>query len=556
MKKHRRITHAVAAVGLMTVLCTGCGRTNDIAVESVTTEYVEESNLEATDLSEGALTDAVNETANDATDNDATEDQTEGEDKPLPSVVEICESLSNNEMEWYTLTTPYSQSGWCEIDGKDYYFEHTYPSNDWTVEEVAQHFRDNQSQWGRDPRKTWGEDISLFYLWTPDYSQKFVANTDANWLYIDDIPTTPLDFTAHSMNPKDLVTAFQSGEWDGQEKWRSEDFCTNVSVVPEYGILNYNFDTVSVNKSSEHSELLYSGFTETPWWEDETTPFSATIMDAAYQSSLYHDLTVPNTYGYSTSGVHRSSIAAWALAYVDVPWDLQNTLLAVKYGNETFKKVTTHQYAAHTYRAQRNSDGLYALTTSGVKLWRAGRLRQAWNIRVDHDSFLTTDYYGANYVYSNGKLYKLYDDGTTKIILRNIVSASLERYTLAFFTIDGNGTLKFQYVSSEGLVESEIATNVVDADLSDDNLVLYVDKFGMLYMVNFTNTDSRILAMSDEEERTITCLGDYSIEEAKALYSAYWNCHKNSGWALDEFSEILFTAYQVRNGDYSALISE
>lgn len=444
------------------------------------------------------------------------------------TVAEICAGLREDKGDWKErYERPYFS--WVTVDGEDYYYRHTYPSNEWSVSEVVDYYREHYYYWGDDPTAPYGE-CTKFYLWTPDYEHRFVANTEEHWLYIDGIKSAPLDSTSYSMDPKDLVEAFQSREWDGITRRYSDDFSTYATVVPQYGVLEYRYYIEYLSTERDPDSLAYTGYLDSiPWWEDETNEYDAIAM---YGSAYTNDggLNTPSTYGYgsyddSGSSGSRGS-TAWAIAYVDVPWDKQDKLWAVRSAGDVYPDTYLGESASYALYAGRTSDGLYAITDSGVELWRAGRLRQTWSLKMTPDSYLSTNQYYSDsiVVYADGRLYELFDDGEVGIIVDNIVSVNLGYVdTFCGFTLSKDGTLRICGLrGSSNMVSAEIATNVVAADLSDELLVLYTDDSGKTYAIyDFLGSDAGMVALCQSDNYKVACLGEGSIEHFKELCATY-----------------------------------
>lgn len=469
---------------------------------------------------------------------------------PEYTIAEICAGLREDWDTWGDLyETTYSF--WVTVDGKSYYYHDTYPSNEWTVDEVADYYRKHWYYWGDDPASPYGEGTK-YYLWTPDYEHLFVADTAEHWLYIDDIKAAPLDADSYSMNPKDLVEAFQNREWDGETRRYSDDFSTYATVVPEYGILKYEFHTEYLSESKDPAGLAYTDYLDAiPWWEDEANDLGVVAMCSSAYISGQSKLNTPSTYSYrdtdedGESGGHSSN--AWAIAYVDVPWDRQERLWAVHAAGETYPGAYTGEYATHALYAGRTTDGLYCVVDDGVELWRAGRLRQTWNLKMTPDCYLSTDQYYSDSIvaYTDGKLYELYDDGEVGLILDHIVSVNFEyASTFCGFTLSEDGSLRVCSIrESDNILSSEIATDVVAADLSDELLVLYTDTPGKTYAVyDFWGSDARMAALSWGYDYKVACLGEGSIGEFKELYETY-ECEHEGCNLQEQFIEEMSAAY-------------
>lgn len=474
----------------------------------------------------------------------------ESAETSIYTVAEICNGFKNDDE---TLRDLYEQPQvfWVTIDGNNYYYYHTYPDQEWTPENVADYYRKHPYYWGDDPTAPYGKSTNC-YLWTADYEHKFVANLKEDWLYIDGIKAAPLEADTYSMNPKDLIEAFQTREWSGDSRRYSDDFSTYVTIVPEYGILEYNFEIEHLSTEVDPEGLSYTGYANAePWWKNTDYGISIT-GDSAY--SAISTLKYPSNYGITRvdksgqcSDIRSSAI--WGIAYVDVPWDRQDTLLAVQKGGDVFYGSYCEEYAYHAIYASHTQDGLYAITNSGVELWRAGRLRQTWDLKITDDCYLTTKPYFSDsiLVYTDGKIYELFDDGETEIILDHIISINpIYADAPVCFTLSDNGTLYACCLREKNeVVSREIAQNVVAADLSDEDLILYTDNSGKTYTIHdLPISDARLASICLCDDYKTSCLGESSIQKFKELYQNYETEHGKKG-AQASFIEKITAAYFV-----------
>lgn len=270
------------------------------------------------------------------------------------------------------------------------------------------------------------------------------------------------------------------------------------------------------------------------------------MHDAAY-TTVPEGLNAPYTFSwgfYEEDGGWSSEI--WTIAYVDVPWNQQDRLWSVRTAGETYPDAYAGEHAVHALYARRTDDGLYCVVDGGVELWRAGRLRQTWDLKMTPDSFLSTDqFYSDNIlVYADGKLYELFDDGEAGIVIDNIVSVNPE-YTFLFccFTLSDDGTLRFCGADNGKVNAVEIAKDVVAADLSNERLVLYTDISGKTYAIyDFLGSDAGMGALSWGHSYKVACLGEGSIGEFKELYETYEREHEGCN-LQEQFIEEMSAAY-------------
>lgn len=536
---------------IILTLLTGCAASTKEAAgpSSSTSPAVEEINVPDAPSDEQHVPDDSN---GDQGDQPATE----------YTVAEICAGFRAEEEGWgERYETP--SIFWVTIDGEDYYYWQTYLSNMWNASEVANYYREHKALWGNDPTVSYGK-CTKFYLWTPDYEHQFVADTAENWLYIDGVEAAPLASTAYSMNPKDLVEAFQTKEWDGTTRRYSEDFSTYVTVVPERGVLEYEFHTQYLSKEKDPAGVAYTGYLDAiPWWEDETNNYDTIVMCPSDYTSAAEGLKVPSHYSWrehddsGDSGGYTSH--AWAIAYADVPWEQQGRLWAVRSADEVYPDSSFGEHAMHAFYAGRTADGLYAIVDEGVELWRAGRLRQTWSLKMTDDSYISTNQYYSDsiLVYTNGKLYELFDDGEVEVVVDDLVSVNLEYAdTFCGFTLSQDGMLQICGIrGNNGIISKEIATNVVAADLSNDRLVLYTDTTGKTYAIyDFLGTDAGMVILCEGGDYKVACLGEGSIEHFKELFETRSSDYTYSPFQGDKLPQEQFI--EETSAAYLTSISE
>ena len=405
---------------------------------------------------------------------------------PMPTVAEICASLRDHDNTYEGLFR-YSGYNTIEIDGQYYTYLHTFPTVEWTPADVAQFYRDYPKYWS--PVLSTEESHSEYrsFIWNADYSQRFVADTYNGWLLVDNVPVYPLDPTTISMDPAVITSAYQNREWNGRDVLRSTDFSTTVEISEHYGYLFYSYSVTDYSDTA-YADIAYRDYAEQPWWE--LTPPS-----------------YPFTAEHGSSGKHadNSSYArdyATVFVFPDLPLDLQRTLIVVRTAKDLATTDPDHpnyiswrqvdrlydQIGAQTIRT---SEGLKCITTNGVQLWRAGVLRQTWQIPISGDAFIveiensgsdTSD----TIVYSRDSLYLLYDDGTFDAIATNVVSALyLYDDTIAAFSIDGDQNLIFHSITHPDHQYQHdtivIASHVVNAVLSKYTDPFYITTDGTTY---------------------------------------------------------------------------
>lgn len=431
-----------------------------------------------------------------------------------------------------------SDDGWIGIDRYKYYVTEVFPTVEFTPEEVVESYRTNRWNWGYETR--FYSDANQLYLWNADFSHMFMADLSSNWLFIDGVQSWPLDQETHSIAPEDLVRDFQSGDWRMNELRRSSDFSTEVTFDQEYGFLAYDYHVKGYDDVDPEVlpavQFAFTGFDEAPWWRNTDNLTVPLITSSQYD-------------GTESDGSTYARDEQYVLVYPDVPWNEQESLLAVRDAKAAMAKAiaagehlfaypvydeSKYRYGTYQDQAQRNSDGLYAVTTSGIKLWRGGLLRQTWDIPTDSKTFLaiTTNVDGddshENCVYSQGKIYRLLDDGTTEVVLDRISSKDLYyRDTFMGLSLSPDGILRVGGLFwGARLNVVEIATDVKAAILDDDiGWILYTTTDGETYAVTnglYPGSDAGIfqVLIPDEEVERVP-LGQKTIAEVKKEYKTF-----------------------------------
>lgn len=148
-----------------------------------------------------------------------------------------------------------------------------YPTNEWTVEEVLDFYRNSLETWGYyDSSFSYDQ----YYLcWTPDYKHCFAVEdgwysngkgATTGWLMIDGVRVTAIDEQTYSVEPDTLIAKYRAGEWDG-DILRSEDFGTTVYLSGQTE-LHYRYQENFYSPEQDPQGLAYDGYKD-PWWYDD-----------------------------------------------------------------------------------------------------------------------------------------------------------------------------------------------------------------------------------------------------------------------------------------------
>lgn len=164
------------------------------------------------------------------------------------------------------------------------YPEAVYPSNEWTVEEVLDSYRNSPEIWaGHENRWTFYEN---YLCWTPDYKHCFAVIGDwhdadgrvrSGWLLIDGVRVCAVDEQTYSLDPDTLVAKYRSGEWDGRAL-RSADFGTTAYLDTDQIRLSYSYQKYLYSPLQDPQGLAYDDYEE-PWWYDPEEAAKYDVVD-------------------------------------------------------------------------------------------------------------------------------------------------------------------------------------------------------------------------------------------------------------------------------------
>lgn len=263
---------------------------------------------------------------------------------------------------------------------------------------------------------------------------------DSGWLYKNGMRIKAYDeVTYENLSPQVVLSLYRTGEWDGQGILRSSDYGTTVSIAGD-GSLAYRYsesllthELVSAlsNRPADDAEDLYQGYQD-PWWWSASEAEQAHIVQVAMAGD-YNELGADEN--DARGGFHESLKSGipnelggnlcqtCSTDYlVDVPEEFQKTIYAQKY--------------VGSWRSKEVSGGTYLLVQDGVLQYKTGNLVRQWRFDWDYPddvaeipydrkpyfTFSYSDDEAPFYVCTGQQVVRLYADGSTEVIIDQIVS--------------------------------------------------------------------------------------------------------------------------------------
>lgn len=348
------------------------------------------------------------------------------------TVKEICDFYLTGEKVDEELYLDQGQ-GWIMIPGSEwasYYPGAVYPDTDWEPEAVLQSYRDSTAPWVN-------VYSDCYALWDQEYLHRFEVNED--WFYIDMVRVQPLVTETHAVAPEDILTAYQAGEWDG-EFWWSDDYSTRVRMNWYDGSLEYHYSTMTYTTDNDPLGLAYTGYGELPeYLSDE--------RGELFKSS-------------GSKGITSYSLSTRLDFYPDLP----NGHLD---GMKNIMRI--------------DGVGVYVTLDNAIEQYYQGKKIQSWPAKITDDAFIAPRWEDNTlFVYTNGQILRLLDNGKTEIVLDNVVGVDygMEGTCYALTLTGDNGLLSCHEVFSGNTVD--IAIDIVAVDARVD-FIVYEEASGGVY---------------------------------------------------------------------------
>ncbi len=373
--------------------------------------------------------------------------------------------------------------------------KHLYPSPDWTPESVADSYTNSTAPWYSDPN----DPLTQGELWSQDYNYHF--RIQDGWLYINGHRCLPFAVrTIASIEPSDLLQAYQSGAWDGQSIY-SEDYSTQVHVNTDGG-LDYCYENPAVlpEDTTANLDYVYTGITKLPWWYAAQDDYAIECFwSASYDDQLAHEL----------------------ISTVDFYIDLPNGTLTGNVEGDLIKHIEGDviDWFTPDYR----NGQTWICTTAGVYLFQRGQEINAWHIPIDAtDSYLYNPNWDDNqeydiYLYTGSQLLQLGDNGQYDVCIAETSSFSTNYETCVYAYFIEDGALKcWNILDSEVSVEEVLPSDVVAATGFCSIFVQMQDGY-TYYLADFLQDTDRYY-QHDTDYLDCIRLGT----ESPAYYDAAW----------------------------------
>jgi len=327
-----------------------------------------------------------------------------------------------------------------------------FPQDNWTPESVIASYKDQTAPWVDDPYYQ-PSFVDCQSLWSADYRYHFAVKD--GWLTINGALNTPFDCaTVEDITPQALLEAYQSGEWDGNEKLWSNDYSTYAQISGN-GSLFYSFVNPMLTPNEEARQYAYTGCNDTPWWHNGT--------DSLWPK--YQGFSIDEFRYSHTDGKHYN-------ANIDCFPDLPNGKLDPDLGQPIY--------------TQHDEDGTWIATTTGVYRFREGKILEQWKLELDVKTGfveLKTDCYkfDANYVYTGDKLVELLpNDKIRRVISGNVCAATNYEGSFWAYYIQDHDLMYWKNQGGKVTISTLIDDNVVDLK-NAGNTIFFTMKDGYTY---------------------------------------------------------------------------
>lgn len=304
--------------------------------------------------------------------------------------------------------------------------DHLYPSDSWTPEDVVQSYLDDTAPW----LKTDNTSQSYADLWSWDCEHYF--RIQDGWLYVDNVKCLPFGCqTVSSIDPMDLLAAYQAGEWDGSRVY-SEDYCTSVYVDRD-GMLSYSYS----NPAIPATDYAYTGCAEQPWWRIESHDYDIKVF---------------------SSSTHDNQLTSEQMCINDLCVDLPGGKLDGSVSGDLIK----------LFPVERRDGQLWVTTTAGCYLFQRGKKLNQWLVNIDaSDGYVYNpnwqEYQGHPiYLYTDKQLLELKDHGQYEVRLARTAGFDTNYETTCDAYFIENGALKV-FNCWDASVETVLSQDVVDA---------------------------------------------------------------------------------------------
>lgn len=383
------------------------------------------------------------------------------------TLAEICQGYLNEDP---TFSDYYEEilEGWIQIKGNGkYYCPAAVYNGDWTdFEAVRQSYWDKSSKWAVDfMSMAYGDSEDMpRVIWSSDYEYKLIICD--GWLALGEkeLRVLPIDTKTYDLDPKQLIKAYQAGEWDGRRCF-APDYCTTARIAAS-GRIEYRYEERDVLVEGLE-QYLYQPETEGPYFDQWGVECS------------------PDVQAYETDYVRTQISYGFSKNYADCP--------------KLKAKIGQHE-SRYAYQF-----GTYFLTTAGVELWNKGERVQKWSRPVDdlNGSLLGVfnDIGKCNYLYSEGEIFYLNPAGTLDPLMDHLVVVDFGERDRSFFAVSlKEGVLSIGKRTMGGWEAQQLAQSVRSAIFLQDS-VFFVDKTGDYFYINCRESEYSTEPVSPEVMR-------------------------------------------------------
>lgn len=383
---------------------------------------------------------------------------------------------------WLRLKVPGSSVSQINLD-------YLYPSATWTPEEIAASYQDGTVAWLNLP---WKGGKEYLCLWSQDCEYEFVIHD--GWLHVNGYRSVPVACrTMPSIDPMDLLAAYQAGEWDGETVW-SEDYGTMVYMYRQANQLHYEYQNPAREAQGKYNPgaaYAYADAAAEPWWRSDDHGYDVFI----------------SSYTQYSDGTHNNERIDVKDIYLDLP-------------GGRIESSVTGEVVSHWGVNSHDDDATMVVTTEGVWMFSRGVEIDHWSAQVDatdgylHDPYWNDD--AALYLYTGSQFIKLEDGGRLNVRVAQTAgfTTSYESYSGAFFIEDG--ALKCLDVwSNKEEVRTVIASHITAG--TGFRTIFVAQDDGYSYM----------LQESHDKPAGLVQLGDGTVDYYDELYRAWHGSSKD-----------------------------
>lgn len=407
------------------------------------------------------------------------------------SFAEICEDFLSQQPLYRERSYSIIDDDWIlaktESDKTVYFAPRAVYGSAWNVSTILRTWYDRTEPWIQ------GNDRQSYHIWTPDYAHHLAIYD--GWLWIDNTRICPVDPTEYSLEPMDLLAAYQSGEWDGSKRW-SIDGSTSAEVC-EIGSIVYEYiDPPQLAEFGELPDYLWSEHVKRP---------IIMVDDSECEWKFYPEnlFFFPD---HNTAPVDRAQL--YSKVFVDLP------------------DGKIHDYA-NKYCAYAPEVGTYIGETGRVTLYYYGAVIDTWNIDGEPKKLFYAE--DTAWVFCDDKILKLRPEREPIVVKDGVLN---EIYPSI------RGDYSFLYLNNELLsiwstsgFDDIIDMYVINVHGSVSGPTFYETEDGEVYVFEASK-------IADSVHENAHTLGreklDFYVDAYEKLYAEHRNTHFKAYAALLE----------------------